>query len=552
MGLHDHTNAHAIVAGGAGFIGSHLVRALVERGWRVTVLDNLSSGRRGAVPRSPRVRFRFHDVAHELPTVDPADVIFHLASPAVPADYIADPQAALDTNDLGTRRLIDRALRDRAVLVYASSSEVYGDLDPDLVETIAEDEPARVHLATSRSCYAEAKRFGEELVLAAVRTRGLDARVVRLFNVYGPGMDPNGAARVIPAFVRAALRGDPLTLFGDGSQTRSFCWIDDIIEGLQRLAVIADLHGAVFNLGNPEMIAISDLAAHVIGLVGGGRVTSTPRDPFEPRWRRPDIARANEVLGWAPTVGLAEGLRRVITAIAEETPMLRGVSIVVPTYGRGDKLQRLIAAVEQLRPAPAEVVVVDDASPGGPPSWLASWETAPHAYRARLVRHATNRGPAAARNTGLLHARADLVAFTDDDCEPAPSWVDAISRPLRDREPPIVGVGGIVRARRDDLLSRYYVHQRILEPPSDASYLVTANACFRREMVDAVGGFDERIRQPGGEDPGLCYALAREGFRFSFAPAAVVTHDFRGNLIDFVRTFYRYGKGCGHVAHTWS
>lgn len=540
---------HAIVTGGAGFVGSNLVRALVERGVHVTVLDNLSSGQRGALPTTSLVRFRFHDVARPLPDCERADVIFHLASPAVPAAYLDDPDAALDANDLGTREAIRRATRDGATLVYASSSEVYGDIEPRDESGIEEGQPARVHLAQDRNCYSEAKRFGEELVRAAVRKRGLDGRIVRLFNVYGPGMDRAGAARVVPTFVRCALAGKPLPISGDGLQTRSFCWIDDVVDALLRIGFMPSLGGLLVNIGNPEMTTIADLALSVQELLGRTGTVRHARDPYEPHWRKPNIARAQAVLHWSPTLALREGLPRVIAAMRLERPALSGIGVVVPTWSRPERLRRLIAALDDLVEKPVEVIVVDDASPGGVPEWLHTWAHQAR-YSARVLRQPRNRGPAAARNLGVAALATELVAFTDDDCEPATNWITALRAAFERSALPIAGIGGRVTARCGDIVSRYYVQQRILEPPGDTSYLVTANACFRRDLVAAVGGFDERIRQAGGEDPGLCFSLAREGFRFDFAREAIVAHDFRASVVDLARTFHRYGRGCFHVLHS--
>lgn len=543
------TEKHAIVAGGAGFIGRAIAHRLLDDGWRVTVWDDLSSGSRAALPRRERLRFRVHDVATPLPDAPRADVIFHLASPAVPGDYERDPMAALGANGFGTQNLIDRASSDGARLLFASTSEIYGKTAPRDTGQAEDGLSVLPPSEAARHCYPAAKAYGEALIMAAVRQRGLDGRIARLFNVYGPGMDSSPgqrSTRVIPAFVRAARAGEPLVVFGSGHQVRSFCWIDDAVEALLRLALGAGLAGSVINIGNPEAIEIGALARLVSARCGAAPIVHGELDVHEPPWRMPDIRRAREQLDWTPTADLSTGLERLIAA-DPDVAVEPGTTVVVPTYGRPERLKRLTAALERLEPPPAAVCVVDDGTPDGAPDWLRRWAASEHAFTARLVERERNGGPAAARNTGVATAQTTYVAFTDDDCEPAPDWILRLQSRLEEEPRDVAGVGGRIVARGRDLISRYYETMRILEPPEDRSYLVTANALYRTDLVRAVGGFDERIRRPGGEDPGLSFALADEGFRFVFEPGAVVTHDFRRGVRDLIRTFYRYGQGCSHV-----
>lgn len=222
------------------------------------------------------------------------------------------------------------------------------------------------------------------------------------------------------------------------------------------------------------------------------------------------------------------------------------VSVVVPTFRRGDLLSRALEALSRSGDAPAfEVIVVDDASEDA--RTRAALRAAALGERLRVLTHATNRGPAAARNTGLMAARGDMVAFTDDDCEPEPTWLAELVCALEAADSQVAGVGGRVTSARPGLIGDYMTRQRILEPPPSLAYLVTANCAFWRAPVVEVGGFDERIRRPGGEDPGLCLALRRRGYRFAFCERAVVRHHYRESLLDFAKTFYRYGKGCRHV-----
>lgn len=214
------------------------------------------------------------------------------------------------------------------------------------------------------------------------------------------------------------------------------------------------------------------------------------------------------------------------------------LSVVIPTYNRGESLTRCLRALSP----EVEVVVVDDGS---------SDET-PHVParvghpRLRYIRQG-NAGPASARNLGARVARGDILAFTDDDCVPSPGWTQALAVRLADEPDEVGGVGGRVLPVRRGLISRYSTFHRILEPPGSLSYLVTANCAYRREAFEAVGGFDEAIRKPGGEDPDLAFRVRAKGYRLAFEPSAVVHHDYRENPLDFARTFYRYGRGCAHV-----
>lgn len=221
------------------------------------------------------------------------------------------------------------------------------------------------------------------------------------------------------------------------------------------------------------------------------------------------------------------------------------VSVVIPTFRRAAQVMRCIDAVAAQRHGSFELIVVDDASRDTTQTVLRHCQRS--SARLRVLTHTENRGPAAARNTGVAAARGDIVAFTDDDCEPEPSWLSELVGALERAEPGVVGVGGRVTSARPGLIGEYMTRQRILEPPASLAYLVTANCAFWRDPVVAAGGFDEGIREPGGEDPGLCLALRRRGYRFGFCERAVVRHHYRESLVDFARTFYRYGKGCRRV-----
>jgi dTDP-glucose 4,6-dehydratase len=307
-----------LVAGGTGFIGGHLSRALLRRGHSVVCVDDISTGDLTNVQDllgHHHFEFVQADVAH-APSL-PVDVIAHLASPASPVDYDRMPLHTLRANSLGTFRLLDIAREQGAGLLFVSTSEVYGD---PLVHPQPEGYWGNVDPIGPRSCYDEAKRFGEALVFASRREMGVRANVVRLFNTYGPGMRRNDG-RAIPEMVSAALAGRPLPVHGNGMQTRSFCFVSDLVAGLLHVLEDRELDGEVFNVGNPAEISVRELAERIVELTGGrSDIHYTSARPGDPERRRPVIDKIHARYGWQPRVELREGLRRTIEAFraAEE------------------------------------------------------------------------------------------------------------------------------------------------------------------------------------------------------------------------------------------
>jgi len=310
----------AYVTGGAGFLGSHLCDRLVADGHTVVAFDNFVTGARRNLSEA---------LASGLCTLVEADVsepldaaiaslaadlqvpqlIMHFASPASPLDYGRDPIGTLRVNAFGAAHLCTLARKTSARLFMASTSESYGD---PLEHPQRETYWGNVNPVGMRSCYDEAKRFAEAYVTSAAREMGIDGRVVRIFNTYGPRMQP-GDGRVIPNFCMSALRGEALTIYGDGSQTRSFCYVDDLIEGIVRFAMAPNLSGAVINIGNPGEFTIGELARIVAEIVGVPLdFEERPLPPDDPTRRRPDITVARERLGWEPHVDLRTGLERTV------------------------------------------------------------------------------------------------------------------------------------------------------------------------------------------------------------------------------------------------
>ncbi|MFI9025444.1 NAD-dependent epimerase/dehydratase family protein [Streptomyces sp. NPDC053560] len=300
-----------VVAGGAGFVGSHLCRHLLDGGHEVICLDSLLTGDlrniSGLEERGP-FRFQRHDITHSTGLAGAVDVVFHLASPASPLDYLRHPLATLATGSTGTDNLLCLAREKSARFVLASTSEVYGD---PLVHPQSETYWGNVNPIGPRSVYDEAKRFAEALTEAHRRTCGTSTGIARIFNTYGPRMR-SADGRAVPAFVTQALRGDPVTVAGDGLQTRSLCYVDDLVEGL--LLLSAAVTPGPVNLGNPYEISMLDLATRVIRMTrSASPVVFTERPQDDPSLRRPDITRARQELGWKPTTGLTAGLLRTIS-----------------------------------------------------------------------------------------------------------------------------------------------------------------------------------------------------------------------------------------------
>ena len=306
----------SLVTGGAGFLGSHLCDRLLADGHRVICVDNLDTGTLENIEhiRSGDFVFMEHDMTRHLEIAEPLDEVFHLASPASPIDYLRLPLHTLKVGSYGTHNALGLAKKHRARFLLASTSEVYG--DPQ-VHPQREDYWGHVNPIGPRGVYDEAKRYAEALTMAYHRQQGVDTHIVRIFNTYGPRMRPKDG-RAIPTFLRQAGEGAPLTVFGDGSQTRSFCFVTDLIEGLVRL-IRSDEHDPV-NIGNPEEYTILQLAEAVRDATGSPSeivYEALPQD--DPTVRQPDITRARAILGWEPTIGLADGLRMTIEGTVSRT-----------------------------------------------------------------------------------------------------------------------------------------------------------------------------------------------------------------------------------------
>ncbi|KAA0253284.1 SDR family oxidoreductase [Acidobacteria bacterium ACD] len=299
-----------VVTGAAGFLGSHLTDRLLAEGHTVVGLDNLITGDVKNIAHlagNPRFRFLLHDVTEYIYLDGPVDAILHFASPASPIDYLQIPIQTLKVGALGTHKALGLARAKKARFLLASTSEVYGD---PLVHPQPESYWGNVNPVGPRGCYDEAKRFAEAMTVAYRNFHGVDTRIVRIFNTYGPRMRPNDG-RVVPSLINQALRGEPLTVFGDGSQTRSFCFVSDLIDGIYRL-LLSDVAEPV-NVGNPAEMSILEFARAIQELTGGAStIVHKPLPTDDPKQRRPDITLARSRLGWEPKVPLREGLKETL------------------------------------------------------------------------------------------------------------------------------------------------------------------------------------------------------------------------------------------------
>jgi dTDP-glucose 4,6-dehydratase len=308
-----------LVTGGSGFLGSHLCDRLIQEGHEVVCIDNLCTGSVNNIAHlmgNPRFHFIKHDVTNYIFVKEPLDHVVHFASPASPVDYLEMPIQTLKVGSLGTHKALGLAKEKKARFLLASTSEVYGD---PLVHPQPEDYCGNVSPIGPRGVYDEAKRFAEAMTMAYHRYHGVETRIARIFNTYGPRMRMHDG-RVVPAFICQALKGEPLTVFGAGSQTRSFCFVSDLISGIYKL-LMSDETGPV-NIGNPAEMTVLEFAKAIIRLVGStSAIVYKPLPQDDPQVRQPDITKIRRALGWEPKVPLEEGLARTIVYFREQLGM---------------------------------------------------------------------------------------------------------------------------------------------------------------------------------------------------------------------------------------
>jgi dTDP-glucose 4,6-dehydratase len=306
-----------LISGGAGFLASHLTDLLLSQGHEVVGVDNFITGKSENIRHlegNPKYAFLKHDVCEPLKIQGAIDRIYHMASPASPVGYVKHQIATVKVNSIGTWNLLELSLEKKARFLMASTSECYG--DPEINPQV-ESYWGHVNPIGMRSMYDEPKRFSEACTMAYHRERGADTRIIRIFNTYGPRMDPYDG-RVVISFIRQALNNEPLTVFGEGKQTRSLCYVSDLVRGIN-LVMESNFHEPI-NLGNPDEITILDIAKEVLSLIpeSKSKITHLPMPPDDPKKRCPDITRAKEILGWKPEVSRREGLKKMIEFYREQ------------------------------------------------------------------------------------------------------------------------------------------------------------------------------------------------------------------------------------------
>jgi len=308
-----------LITGAAGFLGSHLCDRFIAEGFHVIGMDNLITGNMDNIAHLFKLKqfeFYHHDVSTFVHVPGDLDYILHFASPASPIDYLRIPIQTLKVGSLGTHNLLGLAKAKNARILVASTSEVYGD---PLVHPQTEDYWGNVNPIGPRGVYDEAKRFQEAITMAYHTYHGLETRIIRIFNTYGPRMRVDDG-RVLPAFFSQAIQDKELTIFGDGLQTRSFCYVDDLVEGIYRL-LMSDCHMPI-NIGNPDEITIGEFANEVLALVGKGKLSYHPLPVNDPKRRRPNIDKAKEILGWEPKISRAEGIKRTYEYFKKVVPVV--------------------------------------------------------------------------------------------------------------------------------------------------------------------------------------------------------------------------------------
>ncbi|MGA5068956.1 UDP-glucuronic acid decarboxylase family protein [Streptomyces exfoliatus] len=338
------------VTGGGGFLGSHLCETLLRRGDSVVCLDNFSTGDAANITHllsDPAFEFQYADVSASVEVAGHVDAVAHLASPASPPDYLRQPLETLAVGSRGTENALRLALRHDARFILASTSEVYGD---PLVHPQEETYWGNVNSIGPRSVYDEAKRYAEALSAAYRRTHGLDVGIARIFNTYGPRMRPHDG-RVVSSFITQALTGEPLTIYGDGKQTRSFCYVDDLVRGL--VALLGSSEMGPFNLGNPVERTVSELAETVLTMTGSqSEVKYHPLPVDDPVRRRPVITLAREVLGWEPEIDITEGLRRTVAYFASRPDQLAVSAAAI----RGGQSETVPPAAVPVAATPSQMI----------------------------------------------------------------------------------------------------------------------------------------------------------------------------------------------------
>lgn len=521
-----------LVTGGAGFIGSHLCDRLVDMGHQVVCLDNFVTGTPHNVAHLEG-RSNFTLVKHDItePYEAQVDLILHLASPASPIDYANLPIETLLVNSRGTANMLELARKNQARIIVASTSEVYG--DPD-TSPQREDYHGNVNPVGPRSCYDEGKRFGEALTMAYHHKYKLPFTIIRIFNTYGPRMRLNDG-RVIPNFISQCLSNQPLTVYGDGSQTRSFCYIDDLVEGILLTIRKEEAINQIINLGNPFEITILELAHYIRTLCNSqSEIVFKPLPKDDPLQRRPDITRARILLGWEPSFPLQEGLMRTIKFFAtnhfEYVPVnledltLKKLSIIIPVYNEAPTLREIVERVKSVEvpDMDKEIVVVDDGSTDGSREILKEME----GEEITVLYHQRNRGKGAAVRTGLSACTGDYIIIQDADLEYDPREYRKLIHPILEGKATVV-YGSRLTGEKRNLSFGFFLGNRILSLLTDILYntslsdMETGYKLFTREALEGITLRSNRFEI----EPEITAKICNKGIRIYEVPISYAGRD---------------------------
>ncbi len=518
----------AVVTGGAGFLGSHLCDLLRSREWDVVAVDNFLTGNRDNVAHlADDAGFTLveHDVIDGIPVDGPVDAVLHLASPASPPEYLAHPFATLEVGSIGTRHALDLARANGARFLLASTSEIYGD---PLVHPQPESYFGNVNSVGPRSVYDEAKRYAEAITMAYHREYGVDTKIVRIFNTYGPRL---GAAdgRVVSNFLAQAMRGEPLTVYGDGKQTRSFCFVSDEVEGL--VALLESDHVGPMNIGNPSEFTMLELAELVLEVTGERRATwcssrcrPTTRSSADPTSPWPSACSVGIPASTSAKVSPARTTGTGGSVSPDETHDYRKLSVIVPVFDERNTVVEIVRRMRMVElPVELEIVIVDDGSTDGTRDVLRQLADS----TVRVITHDVNRGKGAAIRSGLAHVTGDLVLVQDADLEYDPEDWPKLLNPMMRGKARVV-YGSRFTGERRNMLFLHWVGNRFLSLVTNVLYNTTLSdmeTCYKlfdRTLLDGITLRAQRFEF----EPEVTAKILRRGIRIYEVPISYTGREF--------------------------
>jgi len=518
-----------VITGGAGFIGSHLCERLLAEKKHVIAIDNFITGNEDNIQSfidNPNFRIIDHNIAEPVDIDEKIDLILHFASPASPIDYANLPIETMLVNSIGTLNMLELARRNDCRILIASTSEVYG--DPD-ISPQKEEYHGNVNPIGPRSCYDESKRFSEALTISYGRVHGIKYTIIRIFNTYGPRMRLNDG-RVIPNFISECLNNRPITIYGDGKQTRSFCYIEDLIEGIDRAVKSEDTIGQVINLGNPFEITVLELSRYIKTLCNSSsEIVFMPLPKDDPLQRKPDISKAKAILGWEPKFSLQKGLKNTIAYFAKNHAeyvdvdlsalRLKKLSVIIPVFNEKNTVLEAITRVKytEIPDLDKEIIVVDDGSDDGSREILKNLND----QSVNVIFHDKNRGKGAAIRTGISVATGDYLIIQDADMEYDPHDIRKMLKPIVEGKARVV-YGSRFTGERRDMFFWHMVGNKFLSLFTNILYnttisdMETGYKLFTRESLEGITLRSKRF----DIEPELTAKFCRKGLRIYEIPVS--------------------------------